>query len=427
MHQRGILHRDLKPSNVVLTADGTPKITDFGLAKMIDDEGGPTRTEAWLGTPSYMAPEQAAGGVKRVGAASDVYSLGAILYELLTGRPPFEGPTSLVILERVCKQPAVPPRRSRPGIPLDLETICLKCLEKDPAGRYSSAAALAADLDSFLQGRAIEARRIPFWQRLWRFARQHPAISGWGLAAVATVTLTLTAWSHSRTSGQLEVHQAEANYQKFVERRNAALLHGLLSPEEGSLFLGTEARANLVTAETSARQALELAGFQYSGAMIRQSSFPVGKESAVWADCYGLLLMSSSVRAQRPIAGESENARIAAALELLEHSRQVGRPTRAYYLRRANLLDRLGRTHEAKQARTEAENHPPTAADDYFLLGEEQYRRGQWKEATSAFDHALARAPSHFSGAVLSVGLSLENAAVGGGKGGPQRLPRPPA
>ncbi len=397
MHQRGILHRDLKPSNVVLTADGTPKITDFGLAKMIDDEVGPTRTDAWLGTPSYMAPEQASGGTKRVGAAADVYSLGAILYELLTGHPPFEGPTSLAILERVRNQPAVPPRRSSKGISLDLETICLKCLEKDPARRYSSAAALAGDLDSFLEGRAIEARPVPFWQRFWRSARRHPAIAGWGLAAVASVTLTLTAWSYFLTSGQLKLHQAEANYQKFVEQRNAALLHGLLSPEEGSLFLGTDASANVKAAEASARQALELAGFGLrADSKIETSRFPSAREAAVSADCYGLLLLSSSVRAQRPLAGESEKARFAAGLDMLERSRQLGGPTRAYFLRRANLLEHLGRAREAKEAGTEAEIHPPAGADDYFLVGEEHYRRGRWQEATSAFDHALAREPSHF-------------------------------
>jgi tetratricopeptide (TPR) repeat protein len=397
MHERGIVHRDLKPSNVLLTAEGTPKIADFGLAKIKGDELGVTRTKSWFGTPSYMAPEQASGQTRLVGPSADVYSLGAILYELLTGRPPFEGESSIAILEQVRNRPPVPPRRLRRSIPLDLETICLKCLEKEPARRYVSARDLARDLTSFLEGRTIEARSTPLWQRFWRLARRHPAVSGWGLAAVATVTLTLTAWSYFQASGQLELHRAQANYQSFVERRNEALLCGLLAPEEGSLFLGADAVGNLQSAEAAARQALALAGVRLDSASpVLSAAFPVNEQPRVTADCCSLLLLLASVRAQHSLPGEPETGRYQAALEILDRSRQLGSTTHAYCLRRASFLDRLGNHVAAQEARREAAARPANSAEDWFLVGEEQYRQGEWKQATNSFGRALAREPSHF-------------------------------
>src|SRR5262249_32251194 len=151
-----IVHRDLKPSNVLMTPDGVPKITDFGLAKKLDDgAGGHTQTGAVGGTPSYMAPEQARGEARGVGPPARTHSPGAILYEMLTGRPPFLGSTVLETLEQVQSKDPVPPRQLVPKIPRDLETICLKCLQKDPAKRYASTGALADDLDRFLAGKPI--------------------------------------------------------------------------------------------------------------------------------------------------------------------------------------------------------------------------------------------------------------------------------
>jgi WD40 repeat protein/tetratricopeptide (TPR) repeat protein len=182
-HDKGIVHRDLKPGNVLLAEDGTPKVTDFGLAKRLDTRGQ-TQTGAVVGTPSYMAPEQA-GGKKDVGPAADVYALGAILYELLTGRPPFKAASALETLLQVQSDEPVPVRRLQPKVPRDLETVVLKCLEKESKKRYASAGELAEDLRRFGSGEPVAARPVGWVGRTTRLARR-PAVAGL-LAAVGLV------------------------------------------------------------------------------------------------------------------------------------------------------------------------------------------------------------------------------------------------
>ncbi len=173
-HQHGILHRDLKPTNILLDAGGRPHITDFGLAKRLGNDAGQTQSGAIVGTPSYMAPEQATGQSKALTTAADVYALGAILYELLTGRPPFQAPTVYETIQQVVAEEPVPPSRRRPGLPRDLEVICLKCLRKEPARRYASAAALAEELRRYLDGEPIEARPAGRLERGVKWLRRHP-------------------------------------------------------------------------------------------------------------------------------------------------------------------------------------------------------------------------------------------------------------
>ena len=207
-HQRGTLHRDLKPQNVLLDAAGVLRITDFGLAKLIESDDSLTQTGAAMGSPSYMPPEQAAGHFDQVGPQSDVYGLGAILYELLTAQPPFRAETAMATIRQVIESDPIAPRKINSGVPPDLETICLKCLEKNPARRYPSARALAEDVGRFLKQEPIQALPVSPIRKTENWLRRHP----WTLMTAASLLsmflLGLLDWQYERV--------------KFLENRPVA-------------------------------------------------------------------------------------------------------------------------------------------------------------------------------------------------------------
>jgi eukaryotic-like serine/threonine-protein kinase len=223
-HRQGVVHRDLKPSNVLLTAEGILKIADFGLAKRLDDTAQRTVSGAVVGTPSYMAPEQA-GKAGQVGPAADVYALGAILYELLTGRPPFRAADPLDTLLQVLRDEPVPPRRLAPQVPRDLETIALKCLAKEPRKRYPSAGELADDLERYLRGEPIQARRTPLWERALKWARRRPAAAALvaGAALLAALGVAAGIWYSENLRRQNE--DLRAARAETARQRDQALAH----------------------------------------------------------------------------------------------------------------------------------------------------------------------------------------------------------
>jgi serine/threonine-protein kinase len=220
-HQLNIIHRDLKPSNVLLAKDGTPKITDFGIAKCLEQEIGQTRSGAIVGTPSYMSPEQAEGKTREVGPLSDVYSLGAVLYELLTGRAPFRGTTLLDTLEQVRKQEPVPPTQLQPAVDRDLETICLKCLQKEATRRYASAAALADDLGRYLAGEPILARPVMQRERFVKWIRRNPRLAG--LTALIAAVVLLWAATATVLTWWLKLEKDATEHAKQKSDHHAAV------------------------------------------------------------------------------------------------------------------------------------------------------------------------------------------------------------
>ena len=245
-HQRGIVHRDLKPANILLasresrvespepvfglsTLDSglsTPKITDFGLAKQIQTGAALTQSGTVLGTPSYMAPEQALGKNREVGPAADIYALGAILYEMLTGRPPFRAETSLDTMLQVASEEPVPLSRLQPKLPRDLQTICLKCLHKEPWNRYPTAEALADDLNRFLIGEPIQARPVGTPERLVKWARRRPSLAALILlalsSAIAGFALMCREWNEEKNRRE-KLQAAQEEKDQALARAEASL------------------------------------------------------------------------------------------------------------------------------------------------------------------------------------------------------------
>ena len=220
-HSRNIVHRDLKPSNILLTEDGLPKIADFGLARRMEDQSHLTKDGSILGTPSYMAPEQAYGSTHEIGPLSDVYTLGVILYELLAGRTPFKGATVWEVIEQVRRVEPSPPSELQPGIPKDLETISLKCLHKDPDKRYGSAQLLADDIQRYINNEPILARPVARWERLVRLCRRHPGEARLvglvaGLMLLFSIAAGLAAYKFNADRDKIEKQRDQIAVEKRV-------------------------------------------------------------------------------------------------------------------------------------------------------------------------------------------------------------------
>jgi predicted Ser/Thr protein kinase len=240
VHLRGIIHRDLKPANILFVRDSVigeaeanltdpnsgdaepfrVKITDFGIAKDVSSSRNVTRTGQAMGTPAYMAPEQAMGKADQIGPATDIYALGAILYELLTGRAPFAAATSAEVFSRLLSEDPLPPARLVPDLPRDLETICLKCLQRDPKKRYRSAAALADDLERYRTGRPIEARRIGPVERIWHWCRRQPLTA----ASLAAAILLLIALVSTVLIYDMRLRHALAQAEQTAEDERRGLV-----------------------------------------------------------------------------------------------------------------------------------------------------------------------------------------------------------
>lgn len=447
-HQHHVIHRDLKPANVLLTEDGTPKVTDFGLAKRLNDSLKQTRTGMFMGTPSYVAPEQAACEPGEMGPQTDIYSLGAILYEILTGRPPFLGSDLGKLLDQVRFKDPISPSHLNLGVPRDLEVICLKCLQKEPHHRYQTAQELKLDLERWLRGEQISARPPSPWTVLKRWVKRRPALAGlWTAVTLMLVLAVLGVIFHVRT---LEAETRETkrraerevldriNAQKLAERKNFIALRleqarSSLNERDGDIAFekAKEAEENakkhpilpkllqqaLHLQQRAKRIEMEQAKFQKFHGLCSQSLFHIARFSGRASHLDRKDVLESTGKALELFPSESlasstltrreqneirerryemlllradvfaDQGNAVEALQLLNKASELGFSTRAW--------DQRYQRWAKKSPPAQAHPTPRSGAMDHFLVGKDAYFADRLTDALNELRQALDADPKH--------------------------------
>ncbi|MBI3273285.1 MAG: protein kinase [Planctomycetes bacterium] len=354
-HRQGVVHRDIKPDNVLVDADGNAFLTDYGLAREVDGQSHLTQTGAVLGTPVYMSPEQADGSPASALPPTDIYALGALLYTVLTGKPPFDGATAAAIVYQVIHSEPPPPRRLRPGLPADLETICLRAMEKEPARRYAGAEELADDLRRFLAGEPIRAVRPGLASRLLRRVRRHPASYAAATVALAVLALAL-AWA-------VYAGERAADERRLREDAEAAERDRRTRREEADRLAGRARSARGEAAVALLGQALALDPANVQALLGRARELrDLGRFPEAVADCDRAILASP-------------------------------RPTEALLLRGSLLAERLGRVEDAVRDFQRLAELEPAGDAGPLALALVRAGQGRREEALALFEQALSRNP----------------------------------